>query len=438
MKISSINIFRYNNKKTNNAFNHNLKITSKNDCFQLSFEGKNLKKTIDKIGKENFPSTSMYNFALEKSLTNPEELLYQLHTEFYRDLLDCSTLEEAKELYPEEFKDVINASELPKESLPMGALKPILNGEVEDITLDNLTLNILKQYYGKKVSTKDRNTYFLIGIESLSKLMAELNIKRFASSYENAVTHSKPEFIKKATKNSKNYYDNNSAIKEKIAKRMRDTFRQNPEKKENISKKLKQYYENNPEARENISKKMKGYYENNPEAREKQSQKLKEVYKQNPQYGELLSQHRREYYAIEENRQKHSERLKEFHKNHPEARIENGKKVAQYYIDNPQIRQHLSEKRHEFYKNHPEYIEAMKEAWKRHPEITSKMSDISGYFDGMPKIFQKLKSKEKLTESEDICYKRYTKSLETILPNYKKTIMTEYHNILIEKGLIED
>ena len=301
MKISSVNIFRYNNIKPNNTFNSKHKINQESDCFQLSFEGKNLKKTIEKIGKENFPSNSIYDFTLEKSISNPEESLYEVHKEFYKDLLNCSTLEEAKELYPEELKDILNVSDLPKETLPMLALKPILGGQVEDVTLDNLSLNIIKQYYAEKTPLRDRKTYFLIGAESLSKLMDMLNIKKYNKSYDNALAHSIPERIEKASKNTKSYFKNNANARENMSKKMHDSYQQNPQKRENVSKKLKQYYKQNPKAKENISKRIKDYYENNPEAREEKSKKLKEVYKQNPQYGQLSSQRIRQYYAIEEN-----------------------------------------------------------------------------------------------------------------------------------------
>lgn len=95
-------------------------------------------ETIQKIGRENFPSPAiLQRFALE-----PDKPLYEIHKEHYKGLLECSTLEEAEQIYPE-FAEVINAEDINKDIFNRSLiLKKIQAGEIEGLTIENLALEL--------------------------------------------------------------------------------------------------------------------------------------------------------------------------------------------------------------------------------------------------------------------------------------------------------
>ena len=84
---------------------------------QISFK-KQLRanQIIEKIGEENFPNPNILK-KLQEIGESKDFSLYNIHLECYKALLDCSTLAQAKEIFPE-FEDVIDANDIPLEICP--------------------------------------------------------------------------------------------------------------------------------------------------------------------------------------------------------------------------------------------------------------------------------------------------------------------------------
>lgn len=233
-------------------------------------------ETIDHIGKENFPNQEIVEklFEIGKS---KDYSLYDMHLKHYKDLLDCSTLDEAKELYPE-FQDVIDAKDIEISSFDKRSiLNKISKGKIEGINIDTLALDILKRHYGKLYSIGVREQYWNLRYGSLIKLMNALNIKPLNRIYMvTAIAHS-DEFKSNCSKaqilhwqdpESKEKFHQVVNTPEFKAKKSQNSIRnwQNPEFREKYFKTV-----HSAEYREKRSQlSIKNWQ--NPEFREKQTQ----------------------------------------------------------------------------------------------------------------------------------------------------------------------
>ena len=130
----------------------------------------------ERIGEENFPSPAIVK-RLKDIGKSSKFSLYEIHMEHYEDLLDCQTLDEAKEKYPE-FKDVIDAKDIDINSLKRAfVLKKIANGEIEGIAIEDLSLEILKKYFGQLISANKKEEYWNISNNAIPSIAKTLNIK---------------------------------------------------------------------------------------------------------------------------------------------------------------------------------------------------------------------------------------------------------------------
>ena len=77
----------------------------------VSFGAKTSKQITEEIGQENFPSPKIFVIVKQTSRYDNDFSLYNIHLYYYKDLLNCNSLEEAKNKYPE-FKQVIDAKNL--------------------------------------------------------------------------------------------------------------------------------------------------------------------------------------------------------------------------------------------------------------------------------------------------------------------------------------
>ena len=121
-------------------------------------------------------------------LSGEDKKLSQIHDEYYADLLNCETLEEAKERYPE-FKDVIDAKDV-KERHHLSILNSIERGEREGVSLDDVSLKLLQAHYAKRISMFDKDKFYGISSGGLCSLYKQLNIPQIkylqAMSLENS------------------------------------------------------------------------------------------------------------------------------------------------------------------------------------------------------------------------------------------------------------
>jgi|GEM_PF-6227292 len=145
---------------------------------------------IKKIDIENFPSPKIAEiFEAEK-----DKSLYEVHKEYYSPLLDCETLEEAKEQYPE-FEDVIDAKDVNINELDSrNILKKIADKKLDGASLDNLSLELLKKHYAEIKSIKQKEIYFNLSKSAVDRLFKILNVKKMNRNYTYSLAGSNPGF----------------------------------------------------------------------------------------------------------------------------------------------------------------------------------------------------------------------------------------------------
>ena len=154
MKITNIQPIRnytYNKKNTNNHLTKtNYKPINLNYypvflggySLDLSMVNKNLKK-------EEFPPDILELVQLIlKNNPNPQnKTLYDIHFEKYKNILECYSLEELKETYPE-FKDVISVFDVEAEKNSF--IGEFLEEKSDNFyTEEDLTLQLIKLYGGQ-------------------------------------------------------------------------------------------------------------------------------------------------------------------------------------------------------------------------------------------------------------------------------------------------
>ena len=182
MKINSINFnnFKYQNNnilksKLNQTKTLDLKdLYPQNYTNNISFGAKTNQQKLDYIGEENFPNETILNRYKEVIANGEDKKLYQIHSEYYANLLDCETLDEVKELYPE-FKNVSESKNLTsphKQSI----VHKIRANEIPNLSLEDLSLTLLKNHYAKMIGINSIEKNNGIDGKTLRKLFSMLNI----------------------------------------------------------------------------------------------------------------------------------------------------------------------------------------------------------------------------------------------------------------------
>lgn len=180
---------------------------------------------IDKIGKENFPSSAIYEnvnaLGRRKDIT-----LYQIHSDYYSKLLDCKSLDEAKELYPE-FYYVKDAKDIDSKDMTK-AMKALVKKN------NNLSLDLLKKYYALSEIPNDITTesYYNYSRKTIERMFSILNIKRYDPIYLKYLTQSKPEHAQKQAQNLRNYNKEHPEAAQKHALYMKELFSNEEKRKE--------------------------------------------------------------------------------------------------------------------------------------------------------------------------------------------------------------
>jgi len=254
-----------------------------NSAYALTFRGGRryltLQEQFDRLNPENLSRNvlSEINAALERKIG---ENLYDIHKKVYGPLLECETLEAAKAMYPE-FQDVIDAKELDDDKLSP-TLKKIKDGEIEGISLDNLTLFLLKTYYGKGISPNSRDKYFNLSKDATGKIFEILNIERLDGQYLRLVGDCSPE---KRDRVSKSWTDEKRAKHAEVAnsvwsdedlraaqsRRRLEWLKEHPESVEEMTRRLRNVVLTD-EIRDKISAGCRAHYAAHPERREAQQE----------------------------------------------------------------------------------------------------------------------------------------------------------------------
>ncbi len=242
---------------------------------QLSFGFKSRLSADDliaKIGEENFPNKEIVKTL--KGLGNSNDFsLYDIHKEHYKDLLNCSTLEEAKQKYPE-FKDVKDAKDIDYNSQhKKSILYKIGNKQISGIDINNLSLELLKKYYGQLMSPQKKEAYYNIAHITVVVLFNLLNIKKMNNTYisfASKTDESKEKManvhkgckLSPATKQKISNTNKGHAVSDKTRKKISDTIKKNggrkvsPETRKKMSDTMKTKNAD-PEYRKHISNLLK-------------------------------------------------------------------------------------------------------------------------------------------------------------------------------------
>lgn len=291
MKISNnfyINNFQKTNfkkqQKNNTTYTNTLTANLPSTSQYLAFMGGysiNLQDTFQNLDSSNYPSKIETMVQEELNNKNPNnKTLYDIHFEKYKGILDCYSLEELKEKYPE-FNDVVSVYDtISTDDSFIGKFK---SGDSEVFSLnEDLTLQLIKLYWGQGFSLNDLSKY----VQENSKdnkgfnfyhVMKKLNIPTMNSRYAGVLKLSNKEYNEKFTAEL--------AIKILEAKEAKIQKEEgepiviprgplSEAHKKHISEGLKRYYQTNPEKIYEMSKRQEEFYKLNPNKKEELSQVL--------------------------------------------------------------------------------------------------------------------------------------------------------------------
>lgn len=290
MRIQNISIQNFKNNELSKQQNKNISLAKENKslgvypttsqyiafCGGLSLD---LKHVNSVLADDEFPSN--IKSKVEKSLENKEDnTLYDIHSDYYKGVLDCFSLDELKEKYPE-FEGCKSVYDI-EDTKTGSVIDSFLTGKSKTFSQDeDLTLQLIKLYWGQGFSLMDLSKYALEnstndeGVNFYYTMTKKLNIPVQNRHYARILKLSNKEYNEKFTQEM--------AIKRLEAKEAKQQKLEGepvviPSKRElseahkkHISEGLKDYYQNNPETIYRQTKRQKEFYENNPQYKEKMS-----------------------------------------------------------------------------------------------------------------------------------------------------------------------
>ena len=393
---------------------------------QISF-GKQIQadRLISKIGEDNFPNHNILQ-KLKELAKSRDYSLYDIHINYYKDLLDCSTLKEAKEKYPE-FAYVIDAKDIDVDFLDkQSALYKISKGDIEGINIEDLSLEFLKKYYAKLQSIKKREVYWGLTGKTIIKIAESLNIKLFDIKYMTTAAHQKDEYRKKLSQKTEQQWQDAEYREKQLRLRGNEEFRAR------LSQMQIQEWQN-PDSTYNSDK-----------FRAKLSQTKIQIW-QDPKYREKQLQTR----SSEEFKEKQSQALSEVWQN-PKYREKKIKALIEKWQDpesgynSQEFKEKQAAASARVWQD-PKHIEKMaiiykakSEAYKRHPEITNMMSEVGKSFCWLGELLDKKRNGIALNEEERAYLLAFFRECEKRIPGYSKIIGKEQHKILVEWGVLEN
>lgn len=293
MNISSIslNSFKSNDIKKlddNKEIAKNMEKTSQQKLpvpsasLMLAFTGGyslDIHHVFKNVADYQFPQDVKEMVAQEiKSNPDTKKTLYDVHFEKYKGILDCYSLDELKEKYPE-FQDVISVYDI---NAKEGSFADkFLNKECDAFPPnEDLTLQLIKLYWGQGFSLSDLSDFVAENSEdgkgiNLHYLMTKkLNIP--------VMNHRYAEILKLSNKEYNEKFTSQMSIKLREAKEAKEQIAQgepviipsgelSESHKKHISEQLKAHYKKYPEKILDMSLRQKRFYEENPEKRKEMS-----------------------------------------------------------------------------------------------------------------------------------------------------------------------
>ena len=208
MKISAINqnSFKVQNSNLNKSKKQTFSIQKEalpmpTSAHYLSFCAGytiNLNETFEHLKEEDYPCDIQEMVLAEIENKNPNnKTLCDIHFEKYKGILDCYSLDELKEKYPE-FENVVSAYDVIAKDNSF--VSKFQNNELELFSNDeDLTLQLIKLYWGQGFSLTDLSNYIAKhdkngkGINLYYAMKNKLNIPFMNSRYANVLKLSNKE-----------------------------------------------------------------------------------------------------------------------------------------------------------------------------------------------------------------------------------------------------
>ena len=291
MKIQNVTTFAYknnnlkvqNNKAKANNIAQSQTLYSPTTAQYLAFCGglsldlnhinSTLKDEEYPIGIKNLVQSTV------KSGNVGNKTLYDIHNQKYKEVLNCFTLDELKEKFPE-FSDVVSVYDV-KDAKKDSVIDEFLQGNSKTFSPDeDLSLQLIKLYWGQGFSLTDLSNYAAktsengTGTNFYYAMTKKLNIPVMNQHYAKVLKISNRDYNEKFTQEM--------SIKRAEAREAKIQLAEGepviiPSRtlseahKQHISEGLKRYYQTNPEAIYKQTVRQKEFYEKNPEIKERMS-----------------------------------------------------------------------------------------------------------------------------------------------------------------------
>jgi len=250
-----------------------------------------LDETFNQLNDEQYPP-DIQEMVLEEVINgNPDKkTLYDVHFEKYKGVLDCFSLDELKEKYPE-FSEVNSAYDVfAKEDSFIGKFQQKESDAFP--YYEDLTLQLIKLYWGQGFSLSDLSKYIAQnskegkGINIQPAMAKKLNIPLMHPRYASVLKLSNKEYNEKFTQEM--------SLKRKEAKEAKEQLAQGEPvviprgklsevHKLHISQGLKKHFEEHPEKLYKMSERQKRFYEEHPEKKEEMSDIMTYAWNETPE-----------------------------------------------------------------------------------------------------------------------------------------------------------
>lgn len=293
MNISalSFNNFKIQNYKKTDKLNKNIqnnyytspsKTIMPNSAQMLAFMGGyslDLDKTYNSLKAYQYPPRIQNDVLIELSKGNPDDkTLYDVHFDKYKKVLDCYSLDDLKNGFPE-FSGVESAYDV--EADEESFLGKFQSSDLDSFpSYEDLTLQLIKLYWGQGFSLNDLSEYVAQnsednrGINLYYTMKNKLHIPLMNPRYANVLKLSNKEYNEKFT--TEMSIKRKEANEEKLQKAQGEAVviprgELSPAHKQHISEGLKRHYMQNPEKIYEMSERQKAFYEKHPEKKEEMS-----------------------------------------------------------------------------------------------------------------------------------------------------------------------
>lgn len=394
----------------------------------VSFSGKtNINYEMKNLPIEAFPSSELREFILQEINKDNEADIVELHRTYYAPLMECETLDEAKELYPE-FEMVVDAKNLDLSKKPSNNIfSQIKAGKIDGLDIENLSLEFLKKYFAQIVPLNSEyiKDNFNVSYTAFNTLINALNIKMDKR-------YLKLLGLKLRAKNMQQTWQTTD-----LKERQQETFKKTvstPEYKAKASKAAKERWQNQ-EYREHITNSIR-QYARSEEGRKKTAQITTELW-QNPEYRQKVTQNSAKRWEDPQEKERMSAITREKWQD-PEFRQKTieAERIA---LQDPEYRQKRSEISKKLWREDEAYKKKMKInnlasrlAWEVHPFAHEIYKETAKEFPDLKGALQAKTSKKPLTQRQMQVLNLYYKTCERKYPGLKKEIGE------IQKKLLND